>query len=451
MTRALGVRRAVAVGAVALGPGVGACNLLVDTSDYDFSGGGGAPTPTSSTASASTTTSGDGGQGGQTCVPDCKDRECGPDGCGSICGTCATGTCSDAGMCCPDTWAVRLTTEARHLVTSPNGLHVHVGDEGGTVRALSTCNGTPTPASPDGFATMSARIRGLRWVGSEVVAVGTGNGAIRIHRLDPATLAPLGASPEEINGTNGQDSFQSELGPDGALWVSVHEDGGKLVRVKPTEKTCVLDLDSSPLFAMGLTTTPKSLVLTLLHPLHGVTAVRRYPWSGFDALACKFTGGGEDEAALQSVVNGMAAHGERVYVAQLAGTPGSNIQALLSRHDPGGDDVTTTLDVAPNLDGFMSVAATSQEVLVAGVAGGQYGNSGYDIVSGDAWIWRYGASFAGAASPNASARIEGGRIAWNVERGSSGIYVAGKAQDGGGFVAKCTLDLNCPSLPAPPN
>ncbi|MDP6945405.1 MAG: MopE-related protein, partial [Myxococcota bacterium] len=33
------------------------------------------------------------------CVPDCDGRECGPDGCGGLCGSCPDGICQPGGVC----------------------------------------------------------------------------------------------------------------------------------------------------------------------------------------------------------------------------------------------------------------------------------------------------------------------------------------------------------------
>jgi hypothetical protein len=43
---------------------------------------------------------GGGGGGGGTCTPSCSGRQCGDDGCGSVCGTCTgDATCSSEGQC----------------------------------------------------------------------------------------------------------------------------------------------------------------------------------------------------------------------------------------------------------------------------------------------------------------------------------------------------------------
>ncbi|MBM4360828.1 MAG: hypothetical protein FJ096_22220 [Deltaproteobacteria bacterium] len=390
---------------------------------------------------------GTGGDGGQACVPACAGRECGPDGCGGLCGACSDGTCDAEGLCCPDTWALRVPAIVRHLATSPEGSRLYVGDEAGDVRSLRTCDGKVAPNTASLVETMSTRIAAVRQTTGLVHAVGTGNGAIKVHTLDPKTLAIVGA-PVEVASTSGKNVFGVELDQAGRLWLGVHEDGGLVVRVAPGKPPCTMDLDASPTLTMGLASTPSSLVLALLSPFNSTTTVRRYPWSGIDAEACSFTASASDDAALGTVVNGMASEGERVFVAQLGGNPSGNVAAILSRHDPGGADVSVTLDVTPTLDGFMSVAATPQAVYVGGVAGGLYTRD-FSIASGEAWVWRYDSAFDGASSPKSSTEVPGGRVAMALTVGASGVYVAGQSSDGAGFVVKCTTALACPTVPGP--
>lgn len=103
---------------------------------------------------------------GEACVPQCAGRQCGSDGCGGVCGSCASGVCNGLGTCepeaCATSWKVtvpgvtfllgsRVAQDGKTLFLAGQG-----AAGGAWVGAVDSCRGTLTASTtvnpPDGGA-----------------------------------------------------------------------------------------------------------------------------------------------------------------------------------------------------------------------------------------------------------------------------------------------------------
>jgi hypothetical protein len=444
---------------LAFGLSLGACNAIVDVSDYRFDGAGGGSATTASSVgpggagggtTEATTGSGSGGSG--PCMPSCANKQCGPDGCGGICGECPDGDCSAAGTCCPSSWAVRLPDNARRISLSNETHTLFVSDENGGVRRLATCDGTPVPGPskttlPAGFA-----VRALGLSQGEVVAAGFGMNGVHAYRIDPATMNVLPGSTA-LPGASYPDDvvLDGTVAPDGSFWIGANQDAGGVFRLSKGSSACRLDFHADTGGARGIAATPDALAMGLmkLHAGKPMTSILRASWSDLSADGCSSSKPPSVSDEVSGEAIGIASSGSRVFAAMIDVIDAGKSRAVLARFDPGTPSIYVVLDTGPALEAFTAAASDGSTVFAAGLANGSYDAVSDTLVDGDAKVWRYPNDFSSNTQPSMVGTIGGGAGCWDVELDKTGVYVVGRSKDGGGFAVKCTTDLQCPDLPTP--
>lgn len=127
-----------------------------------------------------------------SCSPDCGGRACGADGCGGSCGTCdAPSTCNSAGECVSE-----CVPECTGRVCGGDGCG---GECGRSCPAGRACNATGTGCGCDSFATVTYVIDGssIDWTTTNVVAVNANHIALDGSRSDGRGVSLTAANPTQ--------------------------------------------------------------------------------------------------------------------------------------------------------------------------------------------------------------------------------------------------------------
>jgi hypothetical protein len=124
--------------ALVAGLALAACEASDTGADGRGGGGGGQDTISGDRDATVPLADGFNGGGGDngTCTPSCTGKQCGPDGCGGVCGTCTDGTCNDSGQCIGNDCPGSIATTCAGKQCGSDGC----GGVCGTCPAGQTCN-----------------------------------------------------------------------------------------------------------------------------------------------------------------------------------------------------------------------------------------------------------------------------------------------------------------------
>jgi hypothetical protein len=329
-----------------------------------------------------------------------------------------------------------------------------VGDFGGRVRRVSTCDGTVAPGSSEAQFGALYETRAVVKDGGTVFVVGANTDVARVYPRDALSLAESGEAqvlPSPAAPPSNAPSAAT-IGPDGALWIATRSDGGGLVRFKMNGTTCYQD--TAPPFEMGvenrgLVRLGDALVLALYDDASETTRFRAVDFLTPPADPCQVelvVPGFPDTASAPLDV---ARSGAELIYGGFRDLGGVNLAAVLGRSTAGGASFEIVLDSSPEIDAFTAVQSADTSIYAAR-ASGSIPMSG--VFDGAATLARYAASFVPESSPITETLVAGVKIIWAVEVDDDGVYLAGQldaAEPPAGFVMKCTRDLECPALPNP--
>lgn len=352
-------------------------------------------------------------------MSDCGDRRCGLDSCGRSCGPQA------------DTWAIDVPQSVARLVLRPGTSDLYVLGDGDRIERVDVCLGEPL-AGANVFDGGSVRGAGL--VGDTLtVGVNAGDVMEAALLLDPDTLALASPLPIALPNVTAPDRIWVGAVHDGALWLGLDDDGNSLVRVAvpgapenpSAERFSVGAVDPAP-SGRGLASSPFGLLhqqgdarLALVDPAscaQGACDATLSPPLEAKGFQVAYADG---QAFVPSFESG---HGRLMRVSVPDLVLGPAVQRDVNALD----------------DGFTDVAVHAGVVYVTGVVGG---------VEGSPWLLSYPPDFQTLTAPLAETTLVGpANIGWAIAVDDGGVYVAGSHENGGGFVVKCTHDLECPDI-----
>lgn len=438
MKRAARSRSYPLAGAAWLGlAGLAGCNALWGLGDLSYSAAGGAGGGGPS-----------GGSGG-SCVPDCGTSQCGDDGCNGSCGSCADDEiCSADGVCCPGTWVYQLESDARRVQLWPETGSLYAATRYDGLYRLRMCDGQPVADSIQAKLGETFETRVIARAGDELWVAGNDEPHGLVHRLDPVSLEPL-AAPEQLPTGPGDGLLHGGLGPLGALWLGLDTDGGGIVQYQPGETTCRWDFvtGTDDGFSRGFTVTAAGVLVGAWVQNDHVT-LGYVEIGDCDPSAPCLCNAIVSQVALPGVFEGqrLTSYGDAIIAAGFAEHDfQSNLSSARVVRLDHGDLLTLqsyTYELfAGKMEGFTAVATNGVHIYAAG---GQDGTV-LPEVTGDALVMAL--SLQLETPPIYLATLPEAAIFWDLAVGDDGVYLAGLLDDGqSGFVMKCSLDLDCPSL-----
>jgi hypothetical protein len=366
-------------------------------------GGGATTTDASASSSASSTSSG--------CASDCGDRRCGVDTCGDTCGASL------------DTWSIATDSPVLQLVVRPESSDLFAIGDASRVDRVDLCTGEVQAENAFG-AELTSRGAGL--VGDELfVAFNDGATMEAARRLERVMLEPNGLPiPLPADPDRKLDLLWGGVAHDGALWLTLDQDGDGLLRVGTDGSTRRYDAGSLGL-GRGLASTPFGLV----HQ-RGDTTLALVDTGACDATSCPDPAVSD---ALPALGWRLAATADQVFLPTVVGEIGSLSRVSL----PDLTVAASTLyDVGDGLDAFLDAAPQGDTLFVSGVTGG---------LTGRPWVLVFSSAFEDGAEPILETFVDGpADVAWAIAVDDLGVYVAGSRSPSGGFVMKCTASLECP-------
>lgn len=373
-------------------------------------GGGDAPTSSLSSSAVSSTSSG--------CVSDCEERRCGLDACGRSCGAET------------ETWAVTLPISGVEIVLHGPSSSVFVTGDTSAVDRIDACDGEPLAATT---IPASEAIRGVAVI-DDVLVLATNEGLRmkNVHRLGRQTLQAIGLPTPLPVIADGDDMIWTGAEHEGELWLSLDNDGDGLIRVSPVD-------GSTQRYDFG----PYGLGRGVASTDAGLAQVwGTYELAFVDTSSC--SDGGMCRPPLVSDPHAVLPHriasdGPQVFLVSASGNVGTLMRTTAEGAELGP---VVTRDPSAELDGWVDVAVWDGVVYASGASSG---------ITGIPWLVAYAADFEAGDPPLNEAFLAGaGDVAWAIAADELGVYVAGSRSPqsgGGGFIMKCTHDLDCPAVP----
>jgi hypothetical protein len=378
--------------------------------------GTGGATSTTTTGTTTTTSTGGGGSGGG-CVSDCGERLCGTDVCGNSCGPLL------------DTWALAVPHHTADLTLHEASSSLFVPGDLTTVERVNLCTGeilaSTTIGDPNDVDPHYQRGAGL--IGDDLLIGTNYQGKVgEVFVLDRQTLAESAAPIPVTPVGTGDDNIWTATVHDGAFWLSPDNDGDAIIRVDPVSRQATRFDFGTQTMGRGLVSTPYGLVknwgdkrLALFDTTQCTTTCPAPATLGpLDTLAFKIKYGSN-----------------AIFHVSFDGDVGT-----LTRVDmPAFTTVTKVVnEVGAGLDGWVDVAVWNDVVYVSGASGG---------IAGLPWVAAYPANFNDQSVPMYETFLDSkGDVNWSVTVDAFGVYVSGNTATGG-YVIKCTHELDCPALP----
>jgi hypothetical protein len=413
-------------------------STLAACADVDFGsdGAGGAPTSgaTSANVSTSATTTGDAassttGAGGSEA---CANKRCGDDGQGGLCN----------GRPMLPSWTVTLNDRPLAMLADPATQSVYVATDGDRIVRLDECDGAVIEQQSAVSNGEFSHLFGLERAGDALLVLGEVYGPADGFEGFRTPLALTGPSARLfLDGSIDTNHAAVATRDDGSLVLAMER--GRYGRVDATGTACESGAPNG--FAdfrpRGVAHLGDQVLTSFLDPTTSNTALR------FDAGACTSScaacavddafvaGGGTLYNAL------VASSGRFVAVGMEEGVP-AFWQVDLEPFEPG---VPKLVPIQSNSNAVLLAASAHGARIVAGGATGLIAAATYDdspkgvglVIELDDALLGDAATFEFAGAENVSA----------IEAFDVGTYVAGRAENASGFLAKCAPGLACAPIP----